>query len=463
MGERIRELVILVFGDAIFFISALWLTLSVRYLELPSDGTIDAHLGPFLILSLIWLLVYYIAGLYDKQTTFLKSLLFSRIISTQALNIAIAGVIFFIIPLGITPKTNLVIYLFISSGLLVWWRLKLFPLLTPKKRYQALLIADGDEAEELVAEVNNGGRYNFSFVKVLKSEIVGEGFADRVRETLKREKINLIVANPGHQQLAGLLPTLFDLTFIKSKFIFLDFYKVYEDTFDRIPLSSLGYDWFLQHISHSKGIGYEFVKRLIDVVGGICLLIVLALTLPLVALAIRLEGRGKIFIDQKRVGRFNQPITVYKIRTMTENNSASATWMKEDKEQGNRVTRVGAVLRKLSLDEFPQCLNILRGEMSLIGPRSDIEGLAHRLAEEIPYYNIRNFIKSGLTGWAQTNQHYAPGNISPQSIAESKVRLAYDLYYVKNRSLWLDLSIALRTIKTLLVRAILAFKEIFKG
>ena len=148
---------------------------------------------------------------------------------------------------------------------------------------------------------------------------------------------------------------------------------------------------------------------------------------------------------------------------MTENNSDSATWMKEDKDQGNRVTRVGAVLRKLSLDEFPQCLNILRGEMSLIGPRSDIEDLAHRLAEEIPYYNIRNFIKSGLTGWAQTNQHYAPGNISPQSIAESRVRLAYDLYYVKNRSLWLDFSISLRTVKTLSVRSLLAVKEIFKS
>ena len=90
--------------------------------------------------------------------------------------------------------------------------------------------------------------------------------------------------------------------------------------------------------------------------------------------------------------------------------------------------------------------------MSLIGPRNDIVGLGNRLADELPYYKIRNFVKPGVTGWAQTNQQYLGDNISPQSIEESRIRLSYDLYYVKNRSLWLDVAIALRTIKTLLSR-----------
>ncbi|MEL6804403.1 MAG: sugar transferase, partial [Bacteroidota bacterium] len=131
---------------------------------------------------------------------------------------------------------------------------------------------------------------------------------------------------------------------------------------------------------------------------------------------------------------------------------ASSTWTDEDKKKGNEITKVGAVLRKTSLDEVPQIWNILKGEMSLIGPRNDIVGLGARLAEEIPYYNIRNFVKPGVTGWAQTNQHYMGTNISPQSIEESRMRLSYDLYYVKNRSLMLDIEIALRTIKTLLSR-----------
>jgi lipopolysaccharide/colanic/teichoic acid biosynthesis glycosyltransferase len=137
---------------------------------------------------------------------------------------------------------------------------------------------------------------------------------------------------------------------------------------------------------------------------------------------------------------------------MTENRSYSATWTNEDAKEGNRVTKVGAVLRKLSIDEFPQVWTILKGDMSLIGPRNDIKGLGDRLAAEIPYYNIRNFVKPGVTGWAQTHQHYMGDNISPQSLEESKERLSYDLYYVKNRSFLLDMEVALRTIKTLLSR-----------
>ncbi len=159
-----------------------------------------------------------------------------------------------------------------------------------------------------------------------------------------------------------------------------------------------------------------------------------------------------MFITQDRIGQYNWPLTIYKLRTMTKNFAGSSTWTKEDEKLDNVVTRVGAFLRKTSIDEIPQVWSILRGDMSLIGPRNDIAGLGQRLAEEIPYYKIRYFVKPGVTGWAQTNQHYMTNSISPQSIEESRIRFAYDLYYVKNRSLWLDIAIGLRTIKTVLSR-----------
>jgi lipopolysaccharide/colanic/teichoic acid biosynthesis glycosyltransferase len=134
---------------------------------------------------------------------------------------------------------------------------------------------------------------------------------------------------------------------------------------------------------------------------------------------------------------------------MTKNLAASGEWTTEGE---NRVTRVGNFLRVSSLDEFPQWINVLRGEISLIGPRSDIEGLGKRLAEAIPYYNARYIVKPGITGWAQVNQQYEQGSISPQSIEETKTRLAYDFYYLKNRSLGLDIVIALRTVKRMLFR-----------
>ncbi len=454
MDERTRELLILILGDLAVFFTALWLTLLVRYLEFPGFDLYTTHLGPFLIISGVWLFVFYSGGLYDKHTVYLKSLLISRILNIQVANILIAAILFLIIPFGIAPKTNLIIYLIISVLLITWWRLYIYPYFSPKRRHKAILIADGEEAIELVDEINNNDRYNYTFVRLIDSTIAEKtiDFEKKLLALIEKERISIIVANPHGKHLEKLLPALFDLAFLDFKFTFLDFYKVYEDTFDRVPLSALRYDWFLAHVSQSKSLIYDFLKRVIDIVGSLILGTVLLIVLPFIYLAMRIEGKGSLFISQDRIGQYNQPVTVYKIRTMTKNFAGSSTWTNEDAKQGNMVTRVGAVLRKLSVDELPQVWTILMGDMSLIGPRNDIVGLGERLAVEIPYYKIRNFVKPGVTGWAQTNQHYMGDNISPQSIEESRLRLAYDLYYVKNRSLSLDLAIALKTSKTVLSR-----------
>ncbi|MEX0930773.1 MAG: sugar transferase [Candidatus Paceibacterota bacterium] len=454
MGERTRELFILLVGDILCFSAALWLTLLVRYFAVPDYDLLQAHAGPFLILSGVWIFIFYIAGLYDKHTVFLKNVLFGRIVNTQFVNIIIAAFLFLIIPFGIAPKTNLVIYLVISIVLITIWRLKVFNYFSPKNTHKAILIADGNEAVELADEINNNDRYNYSFVRIIDEQTALKTpyFEEKLKTLIDEENISIVVANPHGPHIERILPFLFDLSFLQFKFMFLDFYRVYEDKFDRVPLSALRYDWFITHVSQSRSLVYDFFKRLIDIVGGVALLSVLALLLPFIALAMRLEGRGPIFVEQQRIGQYNQPIFVYKIRTMTQNDSASGTWIKEDEKKENVITRVGALLRKTSIDEFPQCINILKGEMSLIGPRNDIVGLGQRLASEIPYYNIRNYVKPGITGWAQTHQLYEEGHISPQSLEESKTRLAYDLFYIKNRSLVLDIEIALRTLKTLLSR-----------
>ena len=277
-------------------------------------------------------------------------------------------------------------------------------------------------------------------------------FEKKLVALIEQENISIIVANPKGEYIERVMPTLFDLAFLKFEFTFLDFYKVYEDTFDRVPLSALHYNWFIQHVSQTRSLVYETLKRGFDIAGSLVLMFFLVLLLPVIAIAMRIEGKGPLFITQDRIGRFNKKVHVYKLRTMTSNDKGSSTWLNEDKVKENVVTKVGAILRKTSIDEVPQIWNILKGEMSLIGPRNDIEGLGQRLSSEIPYYTIRNFVKPGVTGWAQTHQQYMGDNISPQSLEESKVRLAYDLYYVKNRSFFLDFEIALRTFKTLLSR-----------
>jgi lipopolysaccharide/colanic/teichoic acid biosynthesis glycosyltransferase len=455
MGERTRELLALVVGDIAVFMISLWLTLFVRYLSFPSLDTLSAHFGPFLLLTSIWLLIFYMSGLYDKHTVFLKSLLFSRILNTQVVNILVAALIFIIVPFSIAPKTNLVIYLFVSVALFTYWRLVLFNKISPRTQHKAILIADGPEAIELVDEINHNDRYNYSFVRIIDEKTAQNNpdFEQKLLALIEREDISIIVANPNGEYIEKVLPKIFDLSFITFELTFLDFYKVYEDTFDKIPLSALRYEWFITHVSQSKSLTYDLAKRVIDVVGSVALGFVFCLLLPFIYIAMRIEGdKGPLFISQERIGQQNKPVTVYKIRTMTENRSASATWTAEDAAEGNKVTKVGNVLRKLSVDEIPQVWTIFRGEMSLIGPRNDIKGLGDRLAAEISYYNVRNFVKPGVTGWAQTHQQYMGDNISPQSLEESKERLSYDLYYVKNRSLMLDVAIALRTLKTVLSR-----------
>ncbi len=454
MGERSRELLLLITGDILCFMVSLYLTLLFRYLEIPSVELLKSHASPFMMLGAVWLFIFYIAGLYDKHTVFLKGVLFSRILNTQFVNILVAALLFTIIPFTIAPKTNLVIYLVVSIVLITVWRLKLYNRLSPKTKHKAILIADGDEAIELVDEVNNNERYNYSFVRMIDNmtALHTPDFEKKLLALIDQEHITMIVANPKGEHIERILPTLFDLAFVQFEFTFLDFHKVYEDTFDRVPLSALHYNWFIDHVSQSRSLVYDAAKRIFDIVASSVLLVFLGILLPFIALAMRLEGKGKIFITQDRIGRYNKTVKVHKIRTMTVNDGGSSTWLNEDKAKENTITKVGEFLRKTSIDELPQCINILKGEMSLIGPRNDIMGLGQRLASDIQYYTIRNFVKPGVTGWAQTHQHYMGDNISPQSLEESRVRLAYDLYYVKNRSFMLDVEIALRTLKTLLSR-----------
>jgi lipopolysaccharide/colanic/teichoic acid biosynthesis glycosyltransferase len=400
MGERTRELMILIAGDLLALLLAVWITLFVRYLEWPTADLLDAHFAPFLILSTIWLFIFYIGGLYDKHTVLLKTLLFSRILNIQLVNILVASVLFILIPFGIAPKTNLVIYLFVSVGLLSLWRLYLVNLLTTKSQKRAILLADGEEAIELVDEINNNDRYDYTFVRLIDSTTATSTkyFKDKLLALIDKERIQIIVADPRNPYLEAVMPALFDKAFIDFQFTFLDFFKVYEDTFDRVPLSALRYDWFLTHVSQSKSLVYDALKRTIDIVGSVVLGFLFLCLLPFIYIAMRIEGKGDLFITQERIGQYHQPIKVYKLRTMTKNFSGSGTWTTEDAKLDNVVTRVGAILRKTSIDEIPQVLTILKGDMSLIGPRNDTAGLGERLAEEIPYYKIRYFVKPGVTG-----------------------------------------------------------------
>lgn len=447
MGERARELFILILGDVICFSVALWLTLLVRYLEWPGTERLNAHFGPFLTLSSIWLFIFYIAGLYDKHTVLLKKLLFSRIIYTQVANIVLAAFLFLVIPFGIAPKTNLVIYLVVSIVLITVWRLYLFNFFSPKTLRRAILIADGEEAIELADEINNNDRYNYSFVRIIDERAVihTPDFENKLLELIERENVEIIVANPHGEHIGRIMPTIFNLAFLQFRFTFLDFYRVYEDTFDRIPMSSLRHDWFIAHISQNGRPIYSACKRLVDFIGAAILFVPFAIVFPFIAAAIKLGDGGPLFYVTERIGRFNRSIKIYKFRTKNGLDSG------DDALKSALVdTKVGSFLRKSRLDELPQLINVLQGDLSFIGPRPEMPALASVYDEQIPYYNARHFITPGLSGWAQIKDFDAPrGGIDLEKTIN---KLSYDLFYLKHRSLILDVQIALKTITALIMR-----------
>ncbi|KND49944.1 MAG: putative colanic acid biosysnthesis UDP-glucose lipid carrier transferase [Parcubacteria bacterium C7867-008] len=447
-----KAILILFLGDVVAFVSSLWLTLLFRYGQVPTDELITDHLPSFGLLFALWILVFYMAGLYGKRIVLFKSRLWGIILRVQSFNIVLAALFFFFIPgIAIAPKTNLILYLFISLAIVFFWRIGAFPRISrPSNRTHAAIIGTGPEVWELVEEVNNNPRYHLDFPVVEEPETLIQDF-DLFASKLQEAGVSMLVVDTANDVLRPLLPRIYELSFITQRYQFADFYDVYEEVFDRVPLSLLEYDWFLKNVSATGASFYGASKRVIDILGALAMGLITLIALPFVFIALKLEGPGPLFLKQDRIGRHGEKVRAYKFRSMTSDNTASAEWVGEE-QKTNRVTKVGAVLRQTSLDEFPQFLNILRGEISLIGPRNDIEGLGSRLAEAIPYYNIRYIVTPGITGWAQINQQYEQGNISPQSIEETKTRLAYDFYYIKNRSLALDIVIALKTVKRMLFR-----------
>jgi lipopolysaccharide/colanic/teichoic acid biosynthesis glycosyltransferase len=190
--------------------------------------------------------------------------------------------------------------------------------------------------------------------------------------------------------------------------------------------------------------GYFHLKGLVDFTFALLLLPVVLPLMTLIAIAIRLDSKGPVLFRQKRVGHAGRPIIVYKFRTMRPIESADERSAAMTKNDDGRITQIGKVLRQLRIDELPQIINILKWEMSWIGPRPEAEVLSIWYTSEIPFYRYRHVVKPGISGWAQVNQ----GHVA--EVDEVHRKLEYDFYYIKYFSPWLDVLILFRTIKTML-------------
>ena len=214
----------------------------------------------------------------------------------------------------------------------------------------------------------------------------------------------------------------------------------YEDLNHRVPIRILEADWILRSFVDDTSVSgyYHVAKRVMDLLGGLIGTLLFLIILPFVALATLIDSGRPVFYLQTRLGRIGKPYKIIKFRTMIQNaeEDGEPQWAQEN---DHRVTRVGKFLRRTHLDEFPQFINVLKGEMSLVGPRSERPELVEELQEQVPFYRARLLVKPGVTGWAQINYGY------PETVAGTMDKLEYDLYYIKHRSILLDLRIILRT------------------
>ena len=437
-----QESILLFVGDLAVFTLSLWLVLFIRYQEIPSQDIFLQHLWPFSILFLIWSLIFFISGLYEKRILVIRRKLLSNILKIQIINSVIASAFFYFATFfGISPKTNLFIYLIISLVLILSWRVYIAPFLGVRKKVNAMLIGDRNEVNEIKEAIENNTWYNLNLVSFINlDKIGGLDFQQDVSDLIYSENISVVIVDLESDKVRPILPNLYNLMFSRIKF--MNAHDVYENIFGRIPLSLIQYDWFLQNISNSSHIFYDILKRMMDVIASFILFIFSFLVYPFVYLAIKLEDGGKIFVSQERIGRGGKKIKIRKFRSMTEGES----WVDNDK----KITKVGNFLRKTSIDELPQLWGVLKGEQSLIGPRPELPELVEVYSKEISYYNIRHLEKPGLSGWAQIYQKEAPHHKT--DIEKTRDKLSYDLYYIKHHSFGLDLKIALKTIRILIAR-----------
>jgi exopolysaccharide biosynthesis polyprenyl glycosylphosphotransferase len=223
--------------------------------------------------------------------------------------------------------------------------------------------------------------------------------------------------------------------------------SLYEELLGRVPIHHLEYDWILRSFVDeiSGGMIYEFFKRVIDIIVSIIGMLVFLIIFPLVGIAILFDDGFPIFYKQERLGKGAHSFDIIKFRTMRKDAEKEGTAQMAD-EQDPRITKVGNFLRVTRIDEVPQFWNVLRGEMSMVGPRAERAQWVSTFEQQIPFYRSRLLVKPGISGWAQINYGYAA------TVEDTSVKLEYDLYYIKHRSIFMDIIVILRTVGTVLGR-----------
>jgi exopolysaccharide biosynthesis polyprenyl glycosylphosphotransferase len=408
--------------------------------------------GWFYLLPFFWLIL--LVDLYDiHRAANLRDT--TRGIAVAAIaGILVYAVIYLLSPKGSLPRQGVGAFLAVAAILTFMWRLLYIRLYTdPAFMRRVLIIGAGNAGSTLVSAYRKLWPPPFFLVGLIdddpvKVESAIEGYpilanSEKLLEVIDEQGVaDLIVAING--EIKG--STFQKLLDAQEKGIeIIRMQTIYEELLGRVPIQHLESDWIIRSfVDETRMHGlYEVGKRLLDILGSIVGIIIFAMFFPFIAVFTLLDSGFPIFYKQLRLGRGAKPYTIFKIRTMRKDAESDGIAIPASKNDP-RITRVGNLLRKGRIDELPQFLNVLRGEMSIVGPRSERPELVEMYQKQIPFYRARLLVKPGITGWAQINFGYV------STVEDTVIKLEYDLYYIKHRSLITDISIILRTIGTVL-------------
>jgi sugar transferase (PEP-CTERM system associated) len=408
-------------------------------------------LGRLALVALVCQSTLYYYDLYDLQVVGRRSILFVHLLNALGVSCLVLAIVYYCDP-KLSPGRH--VALFSTPAILtivLGWRLLVdasAPFLRRSERL--LVVGTGASGIRLVREVIRRKEFNLHVVGFLdeKGENIGHrlvnpgiiGAAKDMNEIVSRENIDHIVLSLAERR--GVMPVR-ELLHLKFAGIRIeDARNLYERLMGRIMLEQLNPSWLILSEGFRKSRLLLFSKRLLDIAVSLMLLLVMAVPMLLITLAIWLESGSPILFRQKRVGVGGREFEILKFRSMyPQDKSQGPSWTSKG---DRRITRVGHFIRNYRLDEVPQLINVLFGDMSIVGPRPEQPQLCEMLEEQIPFYSQRHAVRPGISGWAQVKYEYGG------SVEETRTKLEYDLFYVKHMSVFLDLAIMFETAKVML-------------
>ncbi|MEW6127064.1 MAG: TIGR03013 family XrtA/PEP-CTERM system glycosyltransferase [Acidobacteriota bacterium] len=402
-------------------------------------------------------LTFYLFDLYDLSATRRYRRVFSNIIKALFTVTILLSILFYAVPQLEVGRGVFLIALALTALMITAWRLVVAWLSGHASlgvRERVLILGSGTQAVETARatlENRNAGFHVVGFVDN-KPELIGQslinpsvlGLTENISELVERHQVDRIVVALEDRRGTGVFPTeeLLNLS-LSGRVAVEECACYYEKLTGKIATELLRPSWLIFSRGSRLTDIANHIRRVLNLGLALCGFVVSLPIMLLVAVAIKLESRGPLFYLQARVGKNGRLFNIIKFRSMSVDAEKDTGPIWADKAD-TRVTRIGRIIRKLRLDELPQFINIIRGDMNFVGPRPERPVFVEQLSEMIPYYQQRHLIKPGLTGWAQIKFPYA------SSVEDAFEKLRYDLYYIKNRSLFLDAVIVFETVKTVL-------------